>query len=73
MDPVEKPPSAASARLSRTGTTRKTEVTSAASPTIAPGFSRIVLNAPSKKSPSVSGRRATTPGLCTGGPSTYAG
>ena len=72
-DPVDSSPSVARARLSRTGTTRKAVVTSAASPTIARGLRRIVLNAPSKKSPRPSGRSATTPGLCTGGPSTYGG
>ena len=42
--------------------------TAAERPTIAFGLRRIVLKAPSKKSPSVSGRSATTPGLCTGAP-----
>ncbi len=41
-------------------------LTAAARPTIALGLRRMVLKAPSKKSPRVSGRSATTPGLCTG-------
>ena len=61
-------PSAARPSVISTGTTRNAADTRAASPTIAFGLRRIVLNAPSKKSPTPSGRRATTPGLCTGGP-----
>jgi hypothetical protein len=54
--------------VSTTGITMKAVVTAAASPTIAVGFRRIVLKEPSKKSPSVRGRSAITPGLCTGVP-----
>ena len=62
---ISRCPSAASARVTSTGTTMNAVVTSAERPTIAFGLRRMVLKAPSKKSPSVSGRRATTPGLCT--------
>ena len=62
------PTVAARTRVTRAGTTMAPVVTAAASPTMALGLRRMVLKAPSKKSPSVSGRSATTPGLCTGGP-----
>ncbi len=60
-------PAAARARVTSTGTTMNPVVTSAASPTIARGLRRMVLKAPSKRSPSPRGRSGTTPGLCTGG------
>ncbi len=57
---------AASSAVINAGMTIATVLTRAARPTIALGLRRIVLKAPSKKSPSRSGRSATTPGLWTG-------
>ena len=50
------------------GSTMKPPVTRAATPIVARGLRRIVVNAPSKKSVRVSGRSGTVPGLCRGRP-----
>src|SRR5690349_15216511 len=66
--PSPRRPAAASASERPVGSRRNQVITTAAMPTIDRGFCRIAVKAPSNMSPSLSGRSATMPGLCTGTP-----
>ncbi len=47
-----------------TGISIATELTITEDPTVALGLNRMILNAPSYRSPSLSGRSGIAPGLC---------